>query len=434
MGKHMTLDDRISIQTGLKENLSYTDIAKQIGKDKSTVSREIKKYRIFLPHNKVTTLQTRNVCIFRSNCNMKQKCKSPTCYNQRYQNCRLCGNCNFYCSDFQEEFCDKYNHPPFVCNGCTKRPRCPLSKWLYDAKEAHAAYVQKRSEARQGIALSERELLELDQFISPLLKNGQSIRNICRIHSSEVPVSDRTIYKYMHNRYLSADLFDLKRTVQRKSRKKPGPSLLVDKKCREGRLYSDFLAYMEQNPGVNVVEADTVEGVKGGKVLLTLFFRNCNLQLAFLRERNTAASVSEVFAQLRESLDSEEFSKLFPVILTDRGSEFTDPLAMEMDPETGELQSRVFYCDPQNANQKSNCERNHEFIRYYLPKGSSLDELTQEKVDLMMCHINSYGRSEYNYRAPAELFQLIYGDELTKKLGVKLMPTQSINLTPKLIR
>mgnify|MGYP005779284163 CR=1 FL=1 len=125
---------------------------------------------------------------------------------------------------------------------------------------------------------------------------------------------------------------------------------------------------------------------------------------------------------------------LFPVILTDRGSEFTDPLAMEIDPETGELQSRIFYCDPQNSNQKSGCERNHEFIRYFLPKGSSFDNLTQENVDLMMCHINSYGRSEYNYKTPADLFQLIYGETITKKLGIKLISPQNIILMPTLIK
>lgn len=89
----------------------------------------------------------------------------------------------------------------------------------------------------------------------------------------------------MHERVLSADLFDLKRTVQRKERKKPGPALLVDKECRNGRLYSDFLEYINENTDVNVVEIDTVEGTRGGKSLLTLYFRNCNLQLAFLEEK-----------------------------------------------------------------------------------------------------------------------------------------------------
>ena len=433
MGKHMNLDDRMSIQTGLKDNLSFTEIAKNSGKDKSTIRREILKHRIFIPYYNVTTLQTHNVCVHRSSCKIREKCKSPTCFKQ-HMSCRLCGGCNSHCEDFQEEICDKYKQSPFVCNGCPRKSRCPLSKWLYDAKKAQLAYETERSESRQGIALSENELQELDEFISPLLKKGQSIRNICNLYKSQLPVSDRTIYNYMHERVLSADLFDLKRTVQRKERKKPGPALLVDKKCRNGRLYSDFLEYINENPDVNVVEIDTVEGTRGGKSLLTLYFRNCNLQLAFLEEKNNSACVKKVFDKLRSVLTEDEFSTLFPVILTDRGSEFSNPLDIEMDPETGELQSKVFYCDPQRPEQKSNCERNHEFIRYFLPKGSSFNNLSQEKIDLMMCHINSYGRSEFNFKSPTELFKLIYNDTTAAKLNINLIQPHEINLTGDLIK
>ncbi len=363
MGKHMNLDDRMSIQTGLKDNLSFTEIAKNLEKNKSTIIREILKHRIFIPYHNVTTLQTHNVCVHRSSCKIREKCKSPTCFKQ-HMSCRLCGGCNSHCEDFQEEICDKYKQSPFVCNGCPRKSRCLLSKWLYDAKKAQLAYETERSESRQGIALSENELQELDEFISPLLKK----------------------------------------------------------------------AYIDKNPDVNVVEIDTVEGTKGGKSLLTLYFRNCNLQLAFLEEKNNSACVKKVFDKLRSVLTEDEFSTLFPVILTDRGSEFSNPLDIEMDPETGELQSKVFYCDPQRPEQKSNCERNHEFIRYFLPKGSSFNNLSQEKIDLMMCHINSYGRSEFNFKSPTELFKLIYNDTTGEKLNINLIQPHEINLTRDLIK
>lgn len=49
-------------------------------------------------------------------------------------------------------------------------------------------------------------------------------------------------------------------------------------------------------------------------------------------------------------------------------SEFTDLMRIETDPETRKIQYRVFYCVPMNSNQKSNCKRNHELIRYVIPK------------------------------------------------------------------
>lgn len=434
MSKHMDLNDRLSIQTCLKKGFSFSEIARELGRDKATIGREIKRYRSFITYKDASTLQTHNACKKRFECSIKDKCKSPACYKQYHKSCKLCGCCNPYCTDFEEEVCDQYNKPPFVCNGCSKKARCPLSKWIYDAKTAQQEYEQNLSEARQGICLNESELIHLDSIVSPLLKKGHSVRSICQNNKQNILVSDKTIYKYLRNHFLSTDLFDLRRTVQRKSRKKAGPPLLIDKKCREGRTYSEFLKYREENPDRNVVEIDTVEGTQGGKVLLTLFFRNCNLQLGFLRERNTSASVSEVFSSLRESLTGDEFSLLFPVILTDRGTEFSDPVRMEIDTNTGKLQTRVFYCDAGMPNQKGGCERNHELIRYILPKGTSLEKLTQEKVNLMMNHINSYSREMYNHKSPTELFIAIYGPEISKKLGVKKISPPDICLTPELIK
>lgn len=81
----------------------------------------------------------------------------------------------------------------------------------------------------------------------------------------------------------------------------------VDKQCHLGRTYDDFLEYTAANPDVPIVEMDTVEGRKGGKVLLTVFFRNSNPMLAFLWERNTAWSVTVVFEWLHETLGHEQY-------------------------------------------------------------------------------------------------------------------------------
>jgi IS30 family transposase len=277
-------------------------------------------------------------------------------------------------------------------------------------------------------------LERVDKIVSPLLKKGQSVRSICLRKADEIMISDKTVYNYLGKSLLNADFFDLKRKVQRKTRKKAGPPMLVDNKCRAGRTHDDYKSYMNDHPDTSVVQMDTVEGNKGGKVILTLLFQNCNLQIGYLRDSNDSASVSRVFTELRTVLTSDEYCKLFPVILTDRGSEFSDPRRIEVDYDTGEVQSSVFFCDPQNTNQKSPCERNHEFIRYVIPKGKSLDGLTQEIVNKMMNHINSYGREKYNYKSPLDLFESIYGSEITKKLGIKRISPDDVCLTPELLK
>ena len=70
---------------------------------------------------------------------------------------------------------------------------------------------------------------------------------------------------------------------------------------------------------------DFVIGSKGGKVLLTVYLVNVSLMLGFLREANTSQSVIDVFENLYQKLGGMEFRRLFPVILTDNGSEFSNP-------------------------------------------------------------------------------------------------------------
>ena len=172
----------------------------------------------------------------------------------------------------------------------------------------------------------------------------------------------------------------------------------------------------------------------GGQAILTVFFTTCDLQLMFLRERNTSASVTEVFKKLRQALGTEGYCRLFQVLLTDRGSEFTDPSRIETDGEAAGGECRVFYCDPMNSNQKSNCERNHEFIRYIIPKKTAKERYTEEEVRLMMNHINSFPRKKWNGQAPIDLFIKIYGQETAAVLGLKKIPSDSINLTPALLK
>ena len=178
---------------------------------------------------------------------------------------------------------------------------------------------------------------------------------------------------------------------------------------------------------------DSVEGRKGGKVFLTIYFRSCSLMLAFIRDHNTAKSVTEVFNRLYELLGHEVFTALFPVILTDRGSEFTDPLSIEFNADS-ERRTHVFYCDPQRSNQKGGIEVTHEMIRRVLPKKTSFDNLTQDDVSLMMSHINSYKRKKLGNRSAYQLFSFLHDEGLLEKLGITLIPSKEINLTPLLLK
>ena len=426
--KHLTLDDRIDIQILLKEGKNFIQIADHIGKDRSTISREIKAHRY------LTETTAGNDCIHRIVCDNPKTCKRrDACFGNR--SCRIrCKLCRIDCDRYEKESCIRHNKPPYVCSACETKSKCWLTKMEYEAKRAHGAYETLRSESRQGISLAEEDLDYLNSVVSRQIKQGQSIPVIWENYKDEMPISGRTLYKYVEHGLLDAKNLDLRRRVRMPQRKKSGPVLRIDKQCHIGRTFEDYRSYVDENPDAAIVQMDTVEGRKGGKVLLTLLFTNCDLQLMYLRERNTAASVIQVFDHFRERLGNELFQGLFQVLLTDRGSEFTDPIRIETDLVTGELQCKVFYCDPGNSNQKSNCEKNHGLIRYVLPKGKSMDKLTQEDITKMMNHINSYPRKKWNGQSPIDLFTKIYGQQASNKLGLVKIPPESIILTPALLK
>ena len=119
--------------------------------------------------------------------------------------------------------------------------------------------------------------------------------------------------------------------------------------------------------------------------------------------------------------------------MTDNGSEFTNPLAIEFDKQ-GKQRTRIFYCDPSAPFQKGAVENNHELIRRIIPKGRSLESYSQEDIDLMMNHINSYGRKKLNDRSPFAVFSFLNGDDILSKLGAECIPSNDIIIHPDLLK
>ncbi|HBH48372.1 MAG TPA: IS30 family transposase, partial [Bacteroidales bacterium] len=153
-----------------------------------------------------------------------------------------------------------------------------------------------------------------------------------------------------------------------------------------------------------------------------------------LRETNDSESVLVVFDMLNELLGIDTFKKLFPVLLGDNGSEFSNPKAIEYNRKSGEKRTDLFYCDPYASYQKGSAEKNHEEIRKVLPKGTSFDNLKQNGINIMMNHINSYSRPVLNDKTPYDTFKFMFGENLLKKLGSTLVPANEICLKPSLLK
>lgn len=347
--------------------------------------------------------------------------------------CKLCKLCNSLCPEFEEDVCQKLSSPPYVCNACSDVSRCVLRRKYYNHRQAHKNYREKLIESRVGVNISEGELLALDEFVSPLIQQGQSIHHIAVNNPNEFTISEKSLYRYVAGSLMKAKNIDMPRVLRLKPRRQKPLEHKVDSSCRIGRTYEDYKAFLQQHPDVSIVEMDSVIGRVGGKVLLTLMFKSCDLMLAFIRDRNTAQSVIDVFNWLHSLLGTQTFCAMLQVALTDNGSEFSNPSALELDTD-GFQRTRIFYCDPRASFQKPNVELNHEFIRKILPKGHSFDKLTQDDINLMMSHINSYSRAKLNDKSPFDVFSYIYGQGILEKLGLRIIPANEIILKPLLLK
>ena len=429
--KHMNQDNRVIIEKRLDTASPLCHIAEELGKDPTTIAKEIKKHRIFQQHN--TYNDKSNRCALAPSCHRKNLCEvyAPICKRE----CRHCPQCHRHCTDFIpfDYHCNLTDKAPYVCNGCKKKVQCRLDKYFYRATTAQKQYKTILSESRTGINISEDELALLDETISPLIRQGQSVYMILQNHP-EITLCEKTIYNYIDSGALSAGNLDLPKKVKykvRKSRK----TTVDDSGIFEGRTYKDFQAFIKENPDMRITEMDTVLGCEGSqKILLTLHFGETNFMMAYLLDSKEASGVQTVFDRMNTALGTFLFCKAMPVILTDRGGEFRHPDALECSVDSM-IRTSIYYCDPMASWQKPHCEKNHEYIRKICPQGiTTFDRLTQDDVNLMMSHINSACRESLGGLSPFALAKMMLPKKLLELFHLKEIQPDDIILTPKLLK
>lgn len=431
----LSLDERIQIQKGIENGKPFNAIASEIGKDRSTVSREVKRNRKRIIG---ASRQENQPCMhmLRRDCSISHSCGRP-CMKMTCKGCPSI--CNQSCPGYSLAVCELLLKPPYVCNACRRRGVCQKDRFFYDPLGADRSYRETLSSSRSGISISEDERQRIGSMLHDGLSRGLSLHQIISGHGEDaIGLSESTLYRYIKEGAfydMGIGPLSLPRRMYKPRSKGIARTYKVDKHCLEGRTYEDWQAFRAGNPEASVVQMDSVLGSPGSSCcLLTIHFTDTHLMLAFPRERNTAGSVGDAIDSIWSSIGHDAFRDLFPAILTDNGSEFSDPVRIEMDGPTGELRTRVFYCHPYSSWEKGACEVNHEFIRRIIPKGAAMD-LSREQAGLMMSHINSCPRKSLGGRSPYEAFVFFHenGEDILSRLGIQRIPHDQILLKPELL-
>lgn len=415
---HLTVQERIIIEKGIENGSTKAAIALTIGKDKSTVGKEIKKHRELVHKSS-----------YKINCaNMKNCSHNHVCDN---------------CADFKPFTCNRRDRSPGACNGCSKYTHCRYDKYRYKADFSHKKYREDLVDSRTGINMSYEECKAMADIIVPLIKAGHSPYHIVTNHP-ELNISEKTLYNYIENgifREFGLLDIDLRIKTKRKITKKASNKYKKreDKKYLNGRTYDDFINYTAENKNLSVVEMDTVyNNGSTGPFMQTFKFLDYSFMFIVYQEEKTAKSMVEGVDFLEKILGEDLFSEEVAIIKTDRGSEFCDAEGFEKE-ENESRRTRIFYCDPMASGQKGSLENNHKEIRYICPKENDLKDLelnSQEKANLIVSHINSQSKEHLKGKSPLEVMEFMNPAlyQKFKDFGIERINKDNIALKPYLLK
>lgn len=415
---HLTVQERIIIEKGIENGSTKAAIALTIGKDKSTVGKEIKKHRELVHKSS-----------YKINCaNMKNCSRNHVCDN---------------CADFKPFTCNRRDRSPGACNGCSKYTYCRYDKYRYKADFSHKKYREDLVDSRTGINMSYEECKAMADIIVPLIKAGHSPYHIVTNHP-ELNISEKTLYNYIENgifREFGLLDIDLRIKTKRKITKKASNKYKKreDKKYLNGRTYDDFINYTAENKNLSVVEMDTVyNNGSTGPFMQTFKFLDYSFMFIVYQEEKTAKSMVEGVDLLEKILGEDLFSEEVAIIKTDRGSEFCDAEGFEKE-ENESRRTRIFYCDPMASGQKGSLENNHKEIRYICPKENDLKDLglnSQEKANLIVSHINSQSKEHLKGKSPLEVMEFMNPAlyQKFKDFGIERINKDNIVLKPYLLK
>ena len=415
---HLTVQERIIIEKGIENGSTKAAIALTIGKDKSTVGKEIKKHRELVHKSS-----------YKINCaNMKNCSHNHVCDN---------------CADFKPFTCNRRDRSPGACNGCSKYTYCRYDKYRYKADFSHKKYREDLVDSRTGINMSYEECKAMADIIVPLIKAEHSPYHIVTNHP-ELNISEKTLYNYIENgifREFGLLDIDLRIKTKRKITKKASNKYKKreDKKYLNGRTYDDFINYTAENKNLSVVEMDTVyNNGSTGPFMQTFKFLDYSFMFIVYQEEKTAKSMVEGVDLLEKILGKDLFSEEVAIIKTDRGSEFCDAEGFEKE-ENESRRTRIFYCDPMASGQKGSLENNHKEIRYICPKENDLKDLglnSQEKANLIVSHINSQSKEHLKGKSPLEVMEFMNPAlyQKFKDFGIERINKDNIVLKPYLLK
>jgi IS30 family transposase len=390
----LTRAERASIERALDKNGSARRTARDLGRSPASVADEVRRNRTV--------------------------CKGPGKGEQ--------------VEGVPEGACPRLGRWPWTCNGCKLRRYHCSKAWRceYSAARAQGLADGLLSEARRGANAREEDFEGMMAKIRSDVARGLSPAQIAAGRAGEFRVHPSTVYRWIAAGYGGMSNAQLRRQVgykPRKSRTDAEPT-----SHGQERSYAAF-SELPEDRRAGACETDTVIGrARDSQCLLTLYLRPCKVQVAMLLPDKTSSAAAAALDTLENALGKGLFQRLFGLVLTDNGAEFSDTEALERSASGGTARCQVYYCDVRQSQQKGGCERNHVELRKLLPKGRgiSFDDLDGRDCSVLMSHLNSEPRASLMGLSPLAMLRAAdrgAADALAGALGIEEVPYGELDMT-----
>ena len=371
--KHINLEQRKLISSGIAHNDKLIEIAERLDLDPRSISKEVRRNRVPVDYT--------------TECVVK---------------------------------CPNLNRWPLVCTKCKLRYSrdCYYTKLKYDARVAQRKADANLINSRKGIDLDSDEFKKLDSIIKNGIEENKSIYQIKIENNDIIDKSITTLYRYVNKDYLSTKRIDLPYAVKLKKRKHNKKYDYSNNNIdRSNHTYLDYLSYIHKHPGINVWQLDFLGTIKSdSKNILSFILPNVHFTIIDIIKNPNSQKVVNFFDQLEEKIGTENFIELIPVILTDRDPCFTDIEGICFSKITGEERCKLFFCDPYVSNQKPHVENINKQLRKFFPKGKSIDNLSKKDILNKNLTLLNTPIKSLDSNTPIDAFKTVYGEDLFYKI------------------
>lgn len=198
-------------------------------------------------------------------------------------------------------------------------------------------------------------------------------------------ISVSTIYRYLHRRGITRCLKQLRHYTATKTH---GGKM---KWVKNAKMIAERPVEVLTRDRIGHFEIDSIVGKRNepNKVVVMLDRATRHVRLGLVRH----GTAVEVARHMKRWMSDERMPIL--TLTSDQGYEFSALPAM--------LDGRLYACDAGKPYQKGAVENMNKLIRQYIPKGTSLRNLTQAKLDWIANELNERVRKRLSWRTPNAL-------------------------------